>query len=167
MKGQWYVRAIESPTHLEKELFNLRGTLVSEGKLKAYPPLPFIPTAFSPIPFEEKVSKTLYFEDRLGEGGLVMDRLLSLDGLIYWSSSRLEDLLSQELSLTGRESMEGVFRSSVGFLLGEEIPSSSFDCILKKKVNWKKGRIRDYLVDFSPLRAPGEPVDWPRAVRWS
>jgi hypothetical protein len=85
-----YARGLDIPSHLEKHYFMVRAQLIDQEGFIPYPYLPMLPLSFSEEPFVSQKRETLYLVDLLGEGGLIMDKLIENKGLIYWGSSRLE-----------------------------------------------------------------------------
>jgi hypothetical protein len=157
-----YVRGLNIPSHLEKHYFMVRAQLIDQEGFIPYPYLPMLPLSFSEVPFANQRRETLYMVDLLGEGGLIMDRLIENKGLLYWGSSRLESI-SQ---LYSPSIIETPITPGKGILLGKINKNSMYEKYNIPGVNWKKAPLIYAEIDFAPPRNQNNQEYWPRAVRW-
>jgi hypothetical protein len=157
-----YARGLDIPSHLEKHYFMVRAQLIDQEGFIPYPYLPMLPLSFSEEPFVSQKRETLYLVDLLGEGGLIMDKLIENKGLIYWGSSRLESI-SQ---LYPPSKMETPIAPGKGILLGKIEKKLKYENLNVPRINWKKARLIHSEIDFAPRRNQNNQEYWPRAVRW-
>lgn len=150
-------RAIVPPSHVVKAFRTHRMALYRRDIIDPVPPLAYFLLGNS----LDGGNEALYLEDRLGPGGLLLDRWEVAGDCLYWSSSRL-GLLSEQLAPNLRK--EDSPLSGRGLILGKlngRCPPDPTEPLV-----WKKARLTTIEVNFSPSKGPAAGASWPGGAVW-